>query len=172
MRVQLIALAVAAASFLAACTSSGAANESRNVVSVNATVLIGEDGTGGYSFTYKGPFFDERGNFDFSKEGAAFNTVRLTFTIADGSVPGIRFKADATDAMWIVEKKNVDQATGSPRGPYRGEQFLDFNVSADGRTLSLTDINNDGILYRYGLRFDLDGKTVIDDPDGQNGGNG
>lgn len=144
----------------------------RKILPVEAQVSITEDGAGGYAFSYKAPFADEKGNFDFSKNDAAFNIIRLTFVIDASSAPGIRFKADATDAIWIVEKANVDAATGSPRGPYRGEQFSDFQVSADGTSLSVTDRNDDGVLYRYGLRFDLDGKTVIDDPDAQNGGHG
>lgn len=166
-----IAFVCAAGSMLSACVHHAEPNDAKPLP-VKAAVTITEDGAGGYSFAYNAPFFDEKGNFDFSQKGAAFNTIELTFTIAGGSVPGIKFKPDATDAIWIVEKVNVDEATGSPRGPYRGQQFSKFSVSADGQSLTVTDANNDGILYRYGLRFDLDGKTVVDDPDGQNGGHG
>ena len=167
-------LAGAAGFLLAACehfgkTDGGDKDGDRPAISVSAAVKISQNDAGDYSFSYDAPFFDEVGNFDFSKKGAVFNTVNLTFKIADGSVEGIRFKADPTDAIWIVEKVNVDEATGSPRGPYRGQQFSDFAVSEDGQTLTLVDTNNDGVLYRYGLRFDLNGETVIDDPDGQNG---
>lgn len=152
-------------------TLEGAAPpETRNTIDVRAAVTISDDSAGGQSFRYQAPFFDEDGNFDFSKQGAVYNTVRLTFVIAPESVAGIRFKPDAADAMWIVEKKNVDKATGSPSGPYRGAQFFDFSVSEGGSALSVTDRNDDGVLYRYGLRFDLDGETVFDDPDGMNGG--
>ncbi|MFZ5616516.1 MAG: hypothetical protein ACOZAA_04245 [Pseudomonadota bacterium] len=176
MRITVLAVATGAALFTAACVHDGASADlsspaPRNILPVNADVTISEDGAGGYSFSYKAPFADEKGNFDFSINGAAFNTIRLSFTIADASVAGIKFKSDATDAMWIVEKTNADKATGSPSGPYRGSQFSNFEVSADGRQLTVTDTNDDGVLYRYGLRFDLDGKTVIDDPDAQNGGN-
>jgi len=163
------ALISAAGLFMGACAHYAETTDAKPLP-VKADVVISEDGSGGYAFSYKAPFFDEKGNFDFSQKGAAFNAIALTFEIAEGSVPGIRFKADPTDAMWIVEKVNVDEATGSPRGPYRGNQFSDFAVSADGQTLTVTDRNDDGVLYRYGLRFDLGGKTVIDDPDGQNGG--
>lgn len=169
--IRQFALISAAAAFLAACAHD-VTPEARKTVPVNAAVTITEAGAGGYSFSYKAPFFDEKGNFDFSQQGAVYNTIRLTFTIAGGSVPGIKFKPDATDAIWIVEKVNVDEATGSPRGPYRGNQFFDFTVSPDGQSLTLIDQNDDGVLYRYGLRFELNGKTVIDDPDGQNGGHG
>lgn len=167
-----ILILTGAALLAGACTSDKNYTHSRQTVPVDAEVMISEDGDGGYAFSYKAPFFEENGNFDFSKNGAAFNTITLSFTIADGSVAGIKFKSDAADAMWIVEKKNVDATTGSPNGPYRGDQFSNFEVSADGRQLTVTDANDDGVLYRYGLRFDLNGKTVIDDPDGQNGGHG
>lgn len=156
--------------FLTACEHYVANGAVRNTVPVDAAVTIAEDGAGGYVFSYKAPFADEKGNFDFSQKGAAFNTIKLTFTIADGSVPGIKFQPQPADAMWIVEKVNVDEATGSPRGPYRGNVFSDFQLSADGQSLTVTDQNNDSVLYRYGLRFDLNGKLVVDDPDVGNGG--
>jgi hypothetical protein len=146
--------------------------KSQGEIAVAAVLTVTEDAAGGYKFAYSAPYFDESGNFDFSQKGALYNRVTLTFTIADGSVAGLKFKPDARDAMWIVDKKSVDPATGSPRGPYEGRQFHSFAVSADGLTLSVIDENNDGVLYRYGLRFDLGGATVIDDPDGQNGGSG
>ena len=169
------ALAAAAGVFLVSCehygqTTNGSTDDASAAVPVVADVTIADDGAGGYSFAYKAPFFDEMGNFDFRQKGAAFNTIAMTFKIAPGSVEGIRFKEDPTDAIWIVEKVNVDESTGSPRGPYRGQQFYDMAVSEDGQTLTLTDMNDDGVLYRYGLRFDLGGNTVIDDPDGQNSG--
>ena len=170
MRYFAYALTAVAATFLISCEHYGATGTARNTVPVNAALTIAEDGAGGYAFTYKAPFADEKGNFDFSQKGAAFNTIKLTFTIADGSVAGIKFKPDATDAMWIVEKIGVDAATGSPRGPYRGKVFSNFTVSEDGQSLTVTDSNDDGVTYRYGLRFDLGGKTVIDDPDATNGG--
>lgn len=169
MNLYHISAAAACGLFAVACTNGGIKADGA-VVPVNADVTILVDEAGAYSFAYKAPFFDEKGNFDFSQKGAVKNTIKLTFSIADGSVPGIMFKPTADDAMWIVEKKNVDEATGSPRGPYRGNQFQGFEVSDDLRQLTVVDNNNDGVLYRYGLRFDVDGKTVVDDPDGQNGG--
>jgi len=144
----------------------------RGDIAVKADVVVTEDGAGGYDFAYNAPYFDGKGNFDFSQKGALGNRVTLSFTIADGSVAGLKFKPNGADAMWIVDKKDVDPSTGSPRGPYEGRQFHSFAVSADGQTLTVVDENNDGVLYRYGLRFDLGGVTVIDDPDGQNGGSG
>lgn len=174
---KILVAGVGVMALVAGCSrlsASGAdqAGEARKSLPVEAQVSVTEDGAGGYAFSYKAPFADEKGNFDFSRNGAAFNTIKLTFAIDASSVSGIKFKPDAADAMWIVEKKNVDKATGSPRGPYHGEQFSDFQVSADGMSLSVTDRNDDGVLYRYGLRFDLDGKTVTDDPDMGNGGGG
>jgi hypothetical protein len=169
---RIASLLIGGAALLVAGCTHVSEPKSQGEVAVAATLKVTEDGAGGYKFAYSAPYFDEKGNFDFSKKGADGNVVRLTFTIADGSVSGLKFKADARDAMWIVDKKNVDPATGSPRGPYEGRQFHSFAVSADGLTLSVVDENNDGVLYRYGLRFDLGGATVIDDPDGQNGGSG
>lgn len=169
MRIFTYGLSAASALFLISCTHDGVYGDARNTVPVSAAVAIADDGAGSYLFSYKAPFADEKGNFDFSQKGAAFNTIKLTFTIADGSVEGIKFKPDAADAMWIVEKINVDETTGSPRGPYRGKQFSDFTISEDGRSLTVTDANDDGVIYRYGLRFDLGGKTVTDDPDVNNG---
>lgn len=164
----------ASAALAAACAHTGSQEPAKageqGVAPVNASVTITEDGAGGYAFAYDAPYFDKKGNFDFSLPGALHNRIVLTFTIADGSAQGVRFKTDARDAIWIVEKANVDPATGSPSGPYRGDQFFGFEVSKDGRRLTLTDENNDGVLYRYGLRFDRGGETVFDDPDGQNGG--
>jgi hypothetical protein len=137
-------------------------------ITVPAKLTITRDSTGAYDFRYDAPFADADGNFDFSKEGAAGNTIRWSFVIVDDQELGLKFKPQGADAIWIVDKKNVGK-DGSPEGPYRGSQFQDFNVSEDGKVLSLTNLNNDGVLYRYGLRFDLGGETVVDDPDAQNG---
>jgi hypothetical protein len=168
---RIASILIGAALLVAGCARV-AEPKSQGEIAVAAVLTVTEDAAGGYKFAYSAPYFDESGNFDFSQKGALYNRVTLTFTIADGSVAGLKFKPDARDAMWIVDKKNVDPATGSPRGPYEGRQFHSFAVSADGLTLSVIDENNDGVLYRYGLRFDLGGATVIDDPDGQNGGSG
>ncbi len=159
---------------LAIFVAAGCVHEDKSVapqgtieVTADVTVLRGDDGN--YAFRYSGPFFDEKGNFDFSQPGAKFNTINLTFAIADGSIPGLKFRADPRDAIWIVEKAKADPETGSPVGPYRGDQFVDFRVTDDGRRLTLIDKNDDGVLYRYGLRFNHDAALVADDPDGQNG---
>ncbi len=172
MSARLSAIVFGAAALVVAGCEHVKDSTPRGEIVVQTSLAVTIDGAGGYKFAYSGEFFDEKGNFDFSKKGAVDNSVNLSFTIADGSIPGLKFKANAADAMWIVDKKDVDPATGSPRGPYQGRQFHSFAVSDDGLTLSVTDENDDGVLYRYGLRFDLGGKTVVDDPDGQNGGIG
>lgn len=166
-----ISLTAAAMLFLGACVHA-TNGEPRGKIAVDAALTVTKDASGGFEFRYDAPFADEKGNFDFKQKGAAYKIVNLTFTIADGSVAGLKFRPTGADAIWIVDKRNVGP-DGSPTGPYRGKQFSDFRVSADGLQLSLTDLNNDGVLYRYGLRFDLGGALVIDDPDvGNSGGSG
>lgn len=140
-------------------------------IDVAAKLTITRDAAGAYDFKYDSPFADAQGNFDFSKGDAYGKVVKLSFAIADDGGLGLKFKRDARDAMWIVDKKNVG-ADGSPQGPFRGQQWFDFRVSDDGRTLFVTDQNDDGVLYRYGLRFDLGSQTVVDDPDANNGSGG
>jgi hypothetical protein len=140
-------------------------------IDVAAKLTITRDSAGIYDFKYDAPFADADGNFDFSKGEAYGKVVKLSFAIADDAGLGLTFKKDPRDAMWIVDKKNVG-ADGSPQGPFRGKQWFDFRVSDDGRTLFVTDQNDDGVLYRYGLRFDLGGQTVVDDPDANNGSGG
>ncbi len=169
---QAALLSVGALALLAiGCTHGQYGQTQRGEIAVNAKVLITEVGEGEYSFSYDAPYFDDKGNFDFSQQGPLYNRIKLSFTIADGSVSGLKFKMNGADAIWIVDKNNVGP-DGSPQGPYQGRQFHDFNVSPDGLSLSLTDENDDGVRYRYGLRFDLGGEMVVDDPDGQNGGPG
>ncbi len=169
MRNSALMFTVSAAMFAAGCAHKETYAAARKTIEVKAAVTIARNDAGGFSFTYDAPFADEKGNFDFSQEGARFNTINLSFSIADGSVPGLTFKRPGEEAMWIVEKNNADPKTGSPSGPFRGDQFFGFEVSEDGKQLSLTNRNDDEILYRYALRFDLDGETVADDPDSQNG---
>ena len=163
--------AVVASVLMAGCghMSGNYGDAKAQEIDVAAQLTVSGDAKSGFEFQYNAPFADEHGNFDFSQEGAKGNVIKLSFSL-DGSMPGLRFRQDARDAMWIVEKEKVGP-DGSPTGPYRGKQFVDFEVSEDGRRLQVTDLNNDGVLYRYGLRFDLDGKIVADDPDTQNGGN-
>jgi len=165
-----IVIAAASGVLLTGCVHDGKPHGPMESPTVNvpAQLAVTGDRASGFDFHYSAPFADEHGNFDFSQKGADGNIIKLSFTL-DGSVPGLRFKPDGREAMWIVEKENVGK-DGSPTGPYRGQQFLDFKVSDDGLTLEVTDLNDDGVLYRYGLRFDLDGETVVHDPDAQNGG--
>ena len=154
----------------AALLAAGCVHENggaRPTLAVAALVTVTEDGSGGYYFSYDAPFADAAGNFDFSKGDAYGKVITITFSISDASASDARFKPVAADAIWIVDKKNVG-ADGSPTGPYEGRQFHDF-ASNSRLEFSVTDENNDGVLYRYSLRFDIDGATVVDDPDIGNG---
>lgn len=169
-RIMLTILGAVAAGAISGC-EHGYLSEKAKEISVPAKLTITRDGDGVFDFKYDAPFADADGNFDFAKGEAAGKIVRLTFTIADDQGLGLKFKPEAADAIWIADKKNVGP-DGSPEGPFRGTQFQDLAVSADGRTLSLTNLNDDGVLYRYGLRFDLGSETVVDDPDMNNGQGG
>lgn len=169
MRKSVYIVSAAAGLLLTACDGYGKPQSVRESLQVAADVTIAKDSAGEYSFSYAAPYFKENGDFDFSQKGAPLSAIDLTFTIADGSLPGIKFFPDGPDAIWIVEKKELKDPASSPAGPYRGDQFVDFKVSPDGTTLTLTDKNDDGVLYRYALRFELDGQPVVNDPDGQNG---
>lgn len=169
MRKSSILLAGLAMFAAAGCVHEDKSVAPRETVQVTAEVTISQGVDGKYAFRYSGPFFAENGDFDFSQKGAQGAMIELTFAIADGSLAETKFRQDPHDAIWIVEKAKVDPETGSPAGPYRGDQFFDFRVSEDGRELKLIDRNNDGVLYRYGLRFDRGDTLVINDPDGQNG---
>lgn len=172
MKSRLIIAAISVGGLLstAACEHGYLGTKSKEIA-VDAKLTITEDGAGGFDFKYDAPFADAEGNFDFSKGEPYGKFVRLSFTISDDSGLGLKFKPDGREAIWIVDKKNVG-SDGSPEGPFRGTQFRDFEVSADGKTLSLLDQNDDGVLYRYGLRFDMGSQTVVDDPDLNNGQGG
>lgn len=162
------AVAVSLGLAVASCSHVGYGTKSRERLEVPAKLSVAEVSPGVYDFKYDAPFSNADGDFDFSKGDALGKIINLSFTIADDQGLGLKFKSEATDAIWIVDKKFVGP-DGSPEGPFRGTQFRDFKVSDDGRTLSLTNLNSDGVLYRYGLRFDRGPETVIDDPDQQNG---
>ena len=162
-------LAAAAALAISACAYDG--ERVPGDITTEVGLSVTPDGKGGFEFRYDGEYADERGNLNLAEGEAAHNSVFIVISIADGAPPGLRFKPEGRDAMWIVEKERVGE-DGSPTGPYRGEQFGDFTVDADGKRLSVYDRNNDGVLYRYGLRFDFEGATVVDDPDTQNGTGG
>ncbi|NWG72106.1 MAG: hypothetical protein HXY23_10930 [Parvularculaceae bacterium] len=169
-----------ALAFLGACAcaatvaptggTKGSGATARGDVPVDAAVLIASDGAGGFTFKYSAPFADADGNFDFTNPKIGDRSVTISFNIAEGSVAGLRFKPEGRDAMWIVDKRQVGD--GSPKGPYEGRQFTNFSVSPDGQTLTVRDLNDDGLVYRYALRFTLDGKTVQHDPDVKNGEGG
>lgn len=158
-----------AALMIAACAQNEP-SAADGTITADIGVRIVADGSGGYEFAYSGEYSDARGNLDFSKGAADVNAVLIAFSI-DDAPPGLRFMPEGPDAIWIVEKENVGP-DGSPEGPFKGEQFSRFAVDEDGRRLQVYDRNDDEKLYRYGLRFDLAGETIVDDPDMQNGGGG
>ena len=141
-----------------------------NTISVPINVRISEDGAGGYTFRYSGLFTDPEGNLNFSVGRANKRDVIINFKISQNSVEGIRFKQDGREAMYIALKSDLDDPEGSPQKPYEGKQFSKFETSRDGRTLTVFNANNDSKVYRFSLRFDLNGKTVVHDPDDRNGG--
>ena len=170
VRSKLAALALGGIIASAAC-QHGYTPGNLKEIAVDAKLTITKDSSGAFDFKYDAPFADADGNFDFSKGEPYGKFVNLSFTISDDSGLGLKFKPEGRDAIWIVDKKNVGP-DGSPQGPFRGTQFRDFRVSADGKTLSLTDQNDDGVLYQYGLRFDMGAVTVVDDPEVNNGSGG
>jgi hypothetical protein len=161
---------VALASITASC-SHFEKTDRQTEIAVPAKLSITRGADGVFDFKYDAPFADSEGNFDFSKGDPYGKVVLLSFSIVDDMGLGLKFKPDGRDAMWIVDKRFVGP-DGSPEGPFRGQQWTNFDVSADGRTLTVRNQNDDGILYRYGLRFDMGSETVIDDPDSQNGSGG
>ena len=137
--------------------------------SAAAGVTVAADREGGFKFSYAGRYVDEEGNFDFSEGEVSKGPVMIRFSLVDAPA-GLTFKREGADAVWIVEKKEVGEE--SPKGPYQGEQFSRFQTSKNGRVLTIYNKNDDGVTYRYGLRFSLAGKTIMHDPDVKNGGGG
>ncbi len=133
---------------------------------VASSVSIAKLDEGGYDFTYSGEYSDADGDFDFTKVD---RPVLVEFTIAPGSLEGLKFKSRGEDALWIAEKAGLAEGA-SPEGPYRGAEFASFATEADGMRMRVLNRNDDGKLYRYALRFELNGETIADDPDWQNGG--
>lgn len=145
--------------------------QARPQLLVDISVKITTDGDGGYTFRYAGDFCQPNGDLDFAVGDARKKTIKIVFSIAEGSVAGIKFQARGDDAYWIVEKSKTD-ADGCPQGPYSGDQFTGITTLANGARLQVIDKNDDGKLYRYMLRFDLNGAPVVDDPDTANDGHG
>ncbi|MEZ5915882.1 MAG: hypothetical protein R3C42_09715, partial [Parvularculaceae bacterium] len=105
-----LALAGAAGFILSACEHYGHDGDSgpkgaNDTIDVTAAVKISRDSSGNFAFEYDAPFFDRKGNFDFSQDGAFGNAVNMSFEIADGSIDGLKFRSDPRDAIWIVEKE-------------------------------------------------------------------
>ncbi|MEM9014642.1 MAG: hypothetical protein AAGB02_06005 [Pseudomonadota bacterium] len=131
-------------------------------------VSVMEVGGGEFAFKYSGEYFEENGDFDFSEGPVSKGPVEITFVI-DEAPDGVVFRSPGADAIWIDFLQNVGPE-GSPKGPYRGDQFRDFRTIEGGKALRVFDVNNDGEFYRYGLRFDRRGELIMHDPTGHNGG--
>ena len=94
--------------------------------------------------------------------------VKLQFRlVVEESVAGIRF-LDQREAMYIDLARNL-KPNESPTKPYEGRVFLDFNTSRNAEMFEVIDLNNDGQVYRYSLRFKLGSDFVVDDPETDNG---
>ncbi len=132
-------------------------------------VTIQPDGNGGYRFVHEGEFAQANGDLDFSQGRARGRVMRVEFAITESSVAGATFKPVGDDAFWIVEKALAGPG-GEPTGPYFGPTFTNAVTHPGGKRLIVINKNDDGKLYRYMLRFDLDGETIVDDPDTTNGG--
>lgn len=144
--------------------------QSRPIVDVNVDLKITSDGAGGYNFQYTGDHFDAAGNFDFSASDLLGKSVRIHYTITTDSIAGARFQQTGGESFWIIEKSLVGP-TGCPSATYQGDEFKEWVTSSDRLQLHVLDVNDDGKLYRYALRFDINGATVLHDPDGTNGNN-
>ena len=88
----------------------------------------------------------------------------MTFNLIDNSGKGLRFRAQASDAMW-VRTGNV-----CPTAPGNGNnQMSNGAVSADRMQLTINDDNSGNRRnLKYALRFDPAGNDY--DPDIRNGG--
>ena len=157
----------------------------RTIVDAQNTLDVTEDATFAiedsrrFKFDFSGSFSNASGDLDFTQTE---DKVLITFVIDDSAPEGLTFKRNGRDAMWIEPKADLIKAYQaeygeqipddiSPRRPYpsRLDQFTNFKVSKDGKTLTVLNQNDDGVLYRYNLRFDYKGKTVQLDPDMGNG---
>lgn len=143
------------------------ADANRGEIKPVISVKITGDEKSGYKFVYSGDFVDVDGNLNFMTEGARKKRVRLKFRIDEASVKGAQFLPEGREAIWIVEKV-LAAPDGCPKGPYAGKQFEGLSTQNGSRTLSLTDKNDDGKVYRYALRFKINGQTVTHDPDMRN----
>lgn len=126
---------------------------------------------GKYEFAFSGEHFNAKGDWDFRKGDIAKKKARMIFTLSADSPAGLRFLPDGKDAFWAQWVGETGPA-GCPKGPYdgKGQQFGDYAVSADGRTLTVRNRNSTRQSYRYALRFSEDGTPVDCDPGGSNGG--
>lgn len=96
---------------------------------------------------------------------------------SDIQLSGDPEKDAATIAAFdALQAKNVDAnalAATSAQGALKGEdvaigrpkrEFYGFETTKDGRSLLLTDQNDDALKYQYKLKFTYNGKELVDDP--------
>ena len=101
--------------------------------------------------------------------------MKIVFTLSNDTPENIKFQTPAEDAMFIAWKPLV--GGGSPQERYRpvivenkddfiksqgrvepvfkevDPEFRRFTLDSNDRQLAVTDENNDGLTYRYNLRF-------------------
>lgn len=145
--------------------------QTRPEVDVSVSVKITENQGSSYDFEYSGDYFDSAGNFNFANTNLKGKSVRIHYSIDAQSAAGVQFKQTGDDAFWIIEESIVGP-TGCPGQTYRGSQFQDWVTSADRLQLHVLDLNSDGLNYRYALRFDRNGATIVHDPGGTNDNGG
>ncbi len=145
----------------------------RPTIDANIRVSIKESdqtktGKKSYEFAYAGDFVDKVGNIDLTVDGARKRAVRVRFEFDPSGAPGAKFLTPGDNAFWIAAHDELG-ADRCPKGPYKGNQFVGISTQGSGNSLSFTDKNDDGKVYRYALRFNIGGDTVIDDPEVRNG---
>jgi|GEM_PF-3492321 len=148
-----------------------------DVLELPITVGVKPNGKGGFDFTYTGRYFDPDGNWNFTRGDAQERHVLMQFHLSDSVPAGLKFISPGEDAMYIVKKSSLERKTDSPTRSFDPQEnvdkkgrpeFSDFKTSEDGRTLTVLNLNNDGAVYRYNLRFRLGDDLVVHDPDGDN----
>lgn len=144
---------------------------SRGRIDADSTVTISRNSSGGFDFRYSGQDVDPKGNFNLTEGPGQGNEVLLRFCLADKDYEsGIRFMEPGKEAIWI-ELTEFLAPGASPDGPYQGEQFYGFATIMNARCAQVVDINDDGLIYTYALRFRVPGEKdpVPHDPIIRNG---
>lgn len=175
MNLRFLATALVAAAFLSGCAHYQAggvlptASDSDADLQAPSDVVVRRAGDE-FTFAYSGPLTRPNGDIDLTGDLTRGQIVELKFDISSAPA-GFVFRRDPRDAIFIDFAQNVPPG-GSPRDNYAGRQFTNFRLSRDRRTLFVTNLNNDGETYAYGLRFEYQGQLVMDDPKIRNHGLG